>query len=458
MMEFPQTIRPAARYTAFCLGTLVLCFSPVRADNDIPVSGKTAPQPMNFAECVRVGLQQSSVLKKSAIEIDVRRLAESDMKWDYAPSIYINTSYYVTKPDYASGSYDLSLTTGPYDFIQPYFGVRAARGFTRIAVLTHLQAIADGLHEIGKIFFRMEAADQTLAVQDDVIRLAEQNEAQSEALKDSPDSRAMDRQIAASELAAARTERERLLAVKSAIRDRLFYLIGNPLRTDTSIVTSNTYGQVIGAFAPERVTLRDASEHSTELQIRDIEKKLQDLNIHAAYAKYIPSPFASLRTADPLQSGADDGLYLTVGVNFQIWDGLDRRRNVTRQKNVLRQIEMDFENAEQTLKQTWSSASNQYRIASLDLKVAEAQEEIARLKKEQHRIGHESGTLPAFLLRENLARHLAARKAKIAKTLDYNLSVLYMRHLSGDLQESYVDQKAFSVELREGTKKGQGDP
>lgn len=450
-----KLLHETIRAVVFCFGALASFPLACPAAADTNAGPDAASKALTYDECVRLGLQQSPMLKKSAIEVDIRRLTESDMKWDYLPSVYINTSYYVTKPDYTTSDYDTSFSTGPYDLIQPYFGIRAAKEFTRIAVLAHLQTIAEGLHEIGKIFLQVDAAEQTLAVQDDIIRLAGQNKAQSEALADSPNNTALDRQITARELEEARIEKERLLAVKSAITDRLLALIGASARDGAIIATSNAYAQVVGSFVPEQATLQIVSAHSTELQIREIQKRLQDLNISAAYAKYIPSPVISMRTADPLQNTSDNNFYLTVGINFQIWDGLDRSRNVTRQKNVLRQMEMDFENASQNLKQTWVSASNQCRIALLDFKLAAAQEEINRLKKEQNRISHESGTLPAYMLRENQAKHLVTRKLKIARKLDYDLSILYMRHLSGNLRDSYIDQKDFSVELREGSRKGQ---
>lgn len=435
-----------------CIVSALVFAGAAAAATNAVVRGGTV---LDFQGSVRTGLEHSPRLKRSSIEVGIRRLGQADMKWDYVPSVFVNVSYLVTRPASADSPMSISASTGPYDPIKPYFTIQAAEEFTRIAVLVHLQEMAEGIHEIGKIFLQLDAAERGMAVQDEVVRLAEQNRTMWEKMKGSAGDSLIDRQIAEKELEESQIVRERLRMASSALSENLLTFLGVSPGSQVTIVASNAIEQVIGRFEPAKATLLEARDHSTEIQVQEIQKKLQELSILAAYAKYIPSPVISLRTADPLDSSSNDsGLYLAVGLDIHVWDGFDRRRDVRRQKEILRQFELDYDKAANALSTTWKSAQDSHRIASLDLKASEAQLEIARLRAERDRISHESATLPVHQLQEGRLRHLQARQYAIAKALDCNLSILYLRHLSGNLRDSYVDSRALSAELLEGRTAG----
>ncbi|MDD4871428.1 MAG: TolC family protein [Kiritimatiellae bacterium] len=444
-------MKPLTQYIlSFADVVLIMIISTIISTTTIAMTNSVSEynnKVLDFNACIQAGLKHSPLLKRSSIEINIRRLNESDMRWDYIPSVFINTSYLITSPDYVNDRATFSFSTGPYDFIQPYFAIRAAKEFTRIAVLVHLQTIAEGLYESGKVFLRLDFADQALTIQDEIIRLTEQNIDVNEAMKGLANYSPIDKQIAEKELEEARIEKEKLIVLKTSLTESLLSLMGLPLDSKINIITTNASNQVIDRFDPRNITLSQAKEHSVALEISTIKKKLQELNIRAAYAKYIPSPVLSIITADPLYNNTDTGSYLVLGINLLAWDGFDRRRNVTRQKDVLKQYDLDYDMEEQKFIIAWKVAQNQNNLASLDLKAAETIQEITKLKTEQIKIKHESGALPIGMLQENRRGYLLAQKNRISKNLDYYLSILYVRHLSGELRDSFINPKSFSVEL-----------
>ena len=50
---------------------------------------------MDFKACVNLALEQSPYFTENALEIDVRRLDESDSQWAFVPSLTLRTHRYV---------------------------------------------------------------------------------------------------------------------------------------------------------------------------------------------------------------------------------------------------------------------------------------------------------------------------------------------------------------------------
>ena len=53
---------------------------------------------LNYEEAVRIALNQSPFLTKSSLEIDLRRLDETDSRYGLFPSIDFRTYYYLNRP------------------------------------------------------------------------------------------------------------------------------------------------------------------------------------------------------------------------------------------------------------------------------------------------------------------------------------------------------------------------
>src|SRR5208337_4898878 len=71
---------------------------------------KIVPQvPLDFEACVRLALRQSPSLLKSSMNIDLRRLDESDSRWSMVPPVTLQTYYYLDRPLSNSKPYSLSF-------------------------------------------------------------------------------------------------------------------------------------------------------------------------------------------------------------------------------------------------------------------------------------------------------------------------------------------------------------
>jgi len=162
-----------------------------------------------------------------------------------------------------------------------------------------------------------------------------------------------------------------------------------------------------------------------------------------AKARIFPSLLLTTQTPDPLSVTNARGLYLGVGLEVPVWDGFKRVRDVSRQKAVLKQFSADKDLKENDLTDKWSTIQEELRSAAANLKLAQSQEELTQLKERQSEIRYQSGAepLPTWLAARRAI--LETQKSAAARGLEYDELVLNLRHFSGDLGNSYVDQNSW---------------
>ncbi len=431
------------------LGMLVLmlgiCLTPrpSPAADLKPGAERIVPQgPLDFEACMRLALRQSPYLLKSAMDIDIRRLDESDTRWAMIPPVSFQTYYYLDRPFSNSKPYSLSFVWPSYNPFGSYFLLQAQKMITQIAIYGHMESILQGLERVGKQFLDLAALKRLAALQDDLLKVCGDNLAYAKNRLSIGTGTSLELRLAAQELEAARNEKDRLeIARKRNLSSLKTFLALKP-EDPFTLDLHDAHRQVLGSFDPAAATLEQALTRSFDLKIMKLKARMQEYNITVAKTRIYPSILLSAQTPNPLYT-ASSGMYVGVGLDIPLWDGLKRIHDVSRQKIILRQIDVEKDVKEGDLGDQWNALQEDLKKAAGDLKLAQSKEEVARLKERQAEIRYQSGgkTLDTWLDAQNEA--LEAQKAAANKALEYDEYVLNLRKISGDLGYSYVDQNSW---------------
>lgn len=445
---------PAHRVRAVLLiGLLVLAGgAPCLAEPAVPggdapaLSSALVQGPADFEECVRLALRQSPFLLKSSLEIEVRRLDETDSRYALVPPLSFRTYYYVNHPhqqDLNPRAYSLQFVTDPYNPFESYFVLQGRKLITQIAILGHLQIISEGLQRLGKMFLELDTLKRVDAWQDELISLTRQNLDYAEKRLSMGSATSLEVRVAAQEVELAQSEKDRITASRKRVLQGLKSFLG--LKPDQELTPDlrEARQQVLGRFDAAAATLDQARARSYELKIQDIKKQLQAYKITLAKAKLLPSLLLGVQTPDPLSLTEARGLYFSVGLDVPVWDGFKRVRDISRQKTILRQFGAEAEEKDLEFGGKWLEAQENLRSAAAARKMAQAQEELTRLKERQSEIRYQSGGEPLSIFLEGRKGNLEARKIAALKSLEYDLAVLSLRHLSGDLGNRYVQASSW---------------
>jgi outer membrane protein TolC len=288
----------------------------------------------------------------------------------------------------------------------------------------------------------MEALKQAATRQDVLIDLARQNLDYFQNRSRIGTATSLETRIATQELEAARSEKERIVQHQKRLLERMKALMGLKAEQPLELDCKDARRQVVGAFDPGKASLEQAKAHSYELKMAEIKKELQKYNILLAKARMLPNFFFGVSTPDPL-SQSSRGMFFSVGLEVPVWDGFKRLRNVSRQKTILRQYGLETDEKTIDITGKWNDAQENLRASDVARKMALSQEELARLKERQDDIRYRSGGEPLTVFLAGRRGLMEAQRNASLKTLDFDLAVLGLRHLTGDLGATYVDESSW---------------
>jgi outer membrane protein TolC len=400
---------------------------------------------VDFDTAVGLALRQSPLFTKSALEIDLRRLDETDSRTAFVPSVTLRTRYFVDRPDVpnlAPHAYSLAFLTDDYNPIEAYFSLQVRKIITRMAVFGHLQVIANGLHRLAQGFLQLDALKRLSPLQEEAIKLAQKNLAYQQERRKIGEAAPHEVELANQELDLARLEKQHLKESQDSLEAGLKSLLGLAPETPVAFDLTPMRRQILENFDPDRTGLKEVQSRSFALQVQSLKKDLQAKNIILAKTKLLPSLFFGVETPEPLSTVNASGYYFSVGVKLPVWDGFRRVRDISRQKTILRQFDAEAELQEIDVGQKWREAQEQLRNALMAMKLAQAKEEVARLRAKQADIRYQAGE-PLALALEARRGSLDEQRQTVLKALDYDLAKLALRHLSGDLVYHYVDESSW---------------
>ena len=430
---------------AMAWGAIFWCRPAQGAELKLEDQGPVPGTSLDFEESVKFAIHRSPYFTKSSLEIDIRRMDETDSRFDLIPPLTFQTYYYVNRPSGIGSSkpYSLNFSTIPYNPLGAYFTLQAQKLATQVAILSHLHVIAGGLEKIGRLYLELDALDKMAGYQKDLIKLAQENLTYATNRMNIGTATSLEVKVAQGELQLAQGEQESIALARTRVLTGLKNLLGLPSGYDLVFNSRDSQHQVLGQFTPATASLAQAKNRSYELKSLEIQKKLQGYKISLAVAQSFPTILFITQTPDPLSYSTAHGLYVGFGLQVPVWDGFKRIRNVSRQKATLRQIGAKASEKEGDLEDKWFQALGRIQEKRVALKNGQTQEELARLRAHQQEIRYQSGQVPLPALLAGRRQVLLAQKDAVHKALEYDRDVLYLRMLSGDLGNTYVDAKTW---------------
>jgi outer membrane protein TolC len=314
---------------------------------------------------------------------------------------------------------------------------------TQAAILIHLNTISRGLQRLGQFYLELDGLQKLTGYQQELINLTRENLKYAENRFSLGTATSLEVKVARQECQLARGEDQRMALSRQRVLTNLKNFLGLKSHQEITADSRDARGQVLGSFDPVAATLDQTKSRSYELKALELKKQLQSYNVSMAIAKIFPTFIFNTMTPDPLSVTTARGLYVGIGLEVPVWDGFKRIRNVSRQKAILRQFGAEKESRENDLEDQWLTAKGNLQNAAMALKLAQSQEELARLKAHQQEIRYESGDAPLPVFLESRKGILEAQKTTTLKTLDYNKAVLALRQISGDLGNSYVHASSW---------------
>ncbi|MCL2122967.1 MAG: TolC family protein [Desulfovibrionaceae bacterium] len=432
---------------------------PFRSDKDrelhtsVPLTLYSPEKRYNFEDCVYLAIQQSPLLVKSSIKLEMSQLKEKDAKWQYLPELHMLLTSAVNLTKYNEGNpnnygdYGRTVLRARFyatvpDPFTTYFTNKAQQVMTNIAVLAHRKAIGMAIWEIADTYLQMHAQKRIRDEQAKLPDIAKESTTYWKALDSSVGGQAIDMDKALQNEKQIALQQDKTRHVETMVRMRLKTLIG--LSSDQPLETEHQDNAAIFQdFDGRKLYWEDRWTISEEYLSEKMGIVLQDYNIMLAWAKYMPTISLDLNTYPPAGQaqpyGGREDFFLHFGLDFTLLDWGRRYRGVqTARMNKaiafqsLAEKRTKYENA-------WSQCRQEYAMAVTDRELARGDLRSAELEQQKSEIQYAGGTLPLPMLTKHKEAVILARVSLIKAELAVQQAELKWMHMAGILEERFMD-------------------
>lgn len=406
----------------------------------------------SFEDCVYLTIQQSPSLVNSAVNIEIKRLAQTDAAWKYLPEPHMTltvsqniTRYNQDRKDtggeYGQTQFEIGFYAPFPNPVATYFEQKAQGMLTGIAISTHRKAVGEAIYKIAEAYLRLQAQQFSLAAQKSLLPVAreltdywrqvekvEGNQGSSVSLSQQHEREA--------ELA---VEKETMKEVMQ--RTQLKVLAGVSPEQNFEVDASHA-DDILRGFNGKNLKWEDKWNDTEDNLLLRTQIKLSDYNIMLAWAQYVPNMSFSVNMnpprgqSQPASGTADEFLHFTF--DFPLIDWGRRYRGVQTARmgkaqafHSLSEKRFDYQNK-------WLQAEQNSDLALTNLKLAQNRYKTAQMQYTEARIGFENGLeqLPVVATRQEAL--VKAQIDYINTELEYRLTRLHWMYVSGLLQEHFL--------------------
>ncbi len=394
------------RLRCWIAGCLVL-FSSVAMAGSAPSGEEYSYGRFDFPTCVRYAFTHSEAFLKNRIQIQLKSTDLKDAHSDLLPTLTVTTRYYVKRPtgyeDRNPFSVDFSMANW-----NPYLALLKMKSqglMVDMARLNHFDKLATGVREIALLFFAIDVQDRTLKASRQVLALHRNKLNYGESLSQ------QGRMDAVSLRTMANQARQQSLKVKEVEKERehnvakLKLLLGYHPDYHLPLDTRDAADQIFGGFNGRGISFAEIEAENWELKMAAKKEQLQSCAVTGSYVAILPQPMFLLEGLSN-QVDRSSGVNISVGLNYTLWDGFKRVRDIKRQKQNAQLARIEREQLAGKLYGSYRKALDDIEVSAERESLRREEAKISELSEEKSYVQYKAGEVPLDSYLDNKIRRL----------------------------------------------------
>ena len=413
----------------------------------------------SFEDCVFLTIQQSPALVNSAVNIEIKRLAQTDAVWKYLPEPHMNftvsnnlTRYNMdnsnTPSDYGQTRFRVGFYAAFPNPMATYFEHQVQTAMVNLAISTHRKAVGKAISKIGEAYLQLQAQQKIVDAQKELLPLGKELVDYWKKVE------AVDGRQGASLSLAIQHQRELELKLEQTKmkeimqRTQLKILAGvepqQRLEVDTRSADS-----VLAGFDGHKLTWEERWPATEDELLLRGQIKLSDFNIMVAWAQYLPTMTIAVNSYppagqyQPVNGKEDTFLHLTFDMPLIDWGR--RYRGVQTARMTKAQAFHELARKRTDYSNKWLQSEQRVALAETERKLAQTRLDTASMQFKEAQISFHEGIvqLPDMATRQE--DMVQARIAYINADLDYKIAMLEWMELSNSLSQRFLGLPAKEV-------------
>lgn len=348
----------------------------------------------DFPTCLRYALVHSEAFLKNRLEIQVKSVDVKDAHAELLPTLQLITRYYLARTDSTQGNkVNVNITMTEWNPLLALLKIKGSGIMVDIARTTHYDKITQNTGDMAKLFLRiytlekmLRARKQILALQKDKVDYGKSR--QQQGALDPLDLRIWDNQL--------RGERIKISEAEQELQEKILQLkvlMGYYPDTYLPLDTRDALNQVLNGFNGRDVTFAEVQGQNLGLKIIAKNEQLQSNLVTGTYVALLPRPVMVFESIDN-QVDRTSGFNFALGVDYTLWDGFRRVRDIKRQKMKGEQLRLDRDLLAKKLYGTFVQVRGLLQTAGQKEAFDREQAKLAELSEEKAFTYYKAGNVP----------------------------------------------------------------
>lgn len=344
-------------------------------------------------DLVWTAIQDSPVISKGQINLQIQEINKSDAKWQYLPEMHLN--YHITTnltkknegsryvgESYGETTYETTFQGFYRNPVSTYFNVEAQNELMKTAIASQRKVIADCIYQIANTLLNIYKNEKSIDIIEAKIAEAQKrsdyaaiNEKRS--VEWAGEASLADDLLESMEL--------RLQEIKMNLmmnRTALKKLIGLDINLALKVDAKSVF-PLLGSFHPERMDWEQAWKNSEDKYLADQSVKLETANIYIAWAQYFPNINIGVNESpgkgqsQPTNAESDQFLHMSFIFPLLDWGHRWRQADIASERRKQRRLEVIEKT--RNYQQDWESQQQKNLLA--EATVARWQQSLKSLAK-----------------------------------------------------------------------------
>ncbi|MEW6350910.1 MAG: TolC family protein [Thermodesulfobacteriota bacterium] len=370
-------------------------FSSLATAASPPASEERAYGQFDFPTCVRYAFTHADAFLKNRIQIQLKSVDLKDAHADILPTLTVTTRYYLQRPEGFEDRNPFSVDFSMANW-NPYLALLKIKSqglMVDVARLNHFDKLSSGVREIARLFFAIDLQDRTLKASRQSLAMYRNKLNYGESLSQ------QGKMDAVALRTLANQARQQSLRVKEIERDKednvakLKVLLGYHPDYHLPLDTRDAVDQILAGFNGRGVTFADVQAENWQLKMAAKKEQLQGCAVTGSYVAILPQPMFLLEGLSN-QVDRSSGVSISVGLNYTLWDGFKRVRDIKRQKLNAEIARIERDNLSKELYTSFRKILNEIETSAERESLRREDAKLSELSEEKAYVQYKAGELP----------------------------------------------------------------
>jgi outer membrane protein TolC len=364
------------------------------------VSAQTQIKPesygyFDFPTCVRYALVHSDALTQNRIDIQLKSIDLKDAHSEILPTVQLVTRYYLVRTDdvYSSGNkWQIQFNMINWNPYLALLKIKSQGIMVDIAKISHFDKISDTTANIARIFYSIHCLEKSIRGSKQILALVQDKLNFAKSKNDQGKIDPLEFQTMRNDY---RAQQIKVKSLENDLQEKtgeLKALIGYHPDYFLPLDTRDATNQILNGFKPNWITFADIQGGNLRLKIAAKKEQMQSNAVTGAYVALAPQP-ALVFQENSNTPNAASGLNLALGLDYFLWDGFRRVRDVKRQKLLAQKYNLDREQLSQQLYMKFKKLRSGMGLSGERESLSREKAKLADLAEEKAFTNYKSGRI-----------------------------------------------------------------